>query len=264
MINLFQLWAAFQSQANTWQGGFWAPQTDFTTNVNIVQKEIMQDYVSRWQENQIGTDKLKVFLKTRNIKLAAESSRPYDTGILPVDYQFFSSLRVLVNNGSPCGCKQIPVLDSDTNQECDCPNDDKYVDPDILALQQAKGNEGLCEASAKLVDNQRWGAVCESRTKKPTIYKPVASLYDGGFKVYPKGMGILVLDYFRKPKDAVFAYTLGPNDEIQFDPTNSVNLEWDEIMIPEFIDRLLKKYAIFTGQEQLYQIGEIEKQQVTK
>lgn len=264
MIGINKLWMTFIAQVNTWQGGFWSPQANFTEAVNDIQNELMNDKVAKWQESQILTDEVSPFLETVNVKLVTNSNRPYDTAILPPNYVHYSSARVIIINDEGCGCKDKKDIDGQTGCIVECSADNKYIDPDTILLEEKHAQDEICEGQVKIIDNQRWAALCDSFTKRPTISKPAITLFAGGIKVYPKHVGIIIMDYFRKPAEAVFNYTLGPNDEIIFDPNGSIDLEWPESVQPEFIARLMKKYAMYTGQEGLYQMGEMERQITNK
>ena len=70
-----------------------------------------------------------------------------------------------------------------------------------------------------------------------------------------------MFDYLRKPRDCKFAYTLGSDDQIIFDDVNSVDLEWDTNMVPDFLGRLESRYGVYVKEELTTQMGQLKRSQ---
>lgn len=260
MIGINSLWKDFLAKVNTYQGGFWSPQNNFVRAVNDIQKQLMNEEFAKWQNNQSTTDSIYPFLETKNLRLVSNNNQAYDTSVLPNDFIHYSSARVIVAGNVGCGCTGKDDIDGSNGKVVECSADNKYIDPDLIALEEKHAQDNICQNPVRIIDNQRWGSLCGHYTKRPTIKNPAITMFAGGIKVFPKHVGIIVLDYFRNPKDAVFNYTLGTDNEIIYNPTGSVDLEWPEHMKPAFLNLLMKAYGAYTGQDNTYQIGAAESQ----
>lgn len=259
MISLFDLLKTLQANVNPHQAGHIRPQQNFERWCNEINQELFEELARQWEKNNVISDKLSPFLRSVNVTLVPQPGKSYDIFLLPVDYRYFSSARILLTSsagegtetgGKCCGCSTV---DGATGS---------YIDEDEVAMQKLDAGSTDLEAPARKVDNMRWGAALQHRMKKPTPQRPLITAFDGGFKVAPRGLGILVLDFLRPPVDAKFAYTLGPDDQIIYDVANSIPLEWNGNAIPDFISRLEAKYGMYVRDEFSYQGGQLHRAQV--
>lgn len=253
MIEINRLFDSFQSAVNVNQGGFVPPQTVFTDWVNDISKQLLKEKFEVWQLKQSTTDSIYPFLKTVNLTVPRAEGLSYDIATLPADYAFFSSARIMIKNDTNCGCSKYDTVSGEDGKTCSA--DGKYIDPDDIAFQKIADEDAIVESLVRIIDNQNWGSVCSSYTKKPTAKKPAITIYGEGLKVFPKGVGIIILDYFKNPVRAVYNYTIGPEDTIIFNPTGSVNLEWPESMTGEFVSRLVQRYGLYTAQPETFGAG---------
>lgn len=259
MINLFDLYRSLTANVNPSQGGHIRPQENFMRWCNEIQQEIFEELARKWETNQTISDKLTPFLRSVNVSLTPNPGKPYDTFVPPADYRYFATARVLLTSedakvGTASG--NCPTIDGNTGAQ------QRYEDPDDVKLAEAAVGSGYVEVPVRKVDNMRWGSAMAHITKRPTIRKPLITAYDGGFKMAPAGMGVIVLDYFRMPKDCLFAYTMTADGQIIFDPVNSVNLEWNANVIPDFLARLETRYGIYVRDDMTFQSGQLKRTQV--
>lgn len=254
MISIQKLYEDCLGSLNTHQGGHIRPRT-FVEWVNDIQIEIYNDLVADFQINQSISDKLFPFLKSTNVLLTNNSNSPFDIIKYPADYQNFSSARIIKKGGISCGCKSNESINSNgevvDNTTC------KFVDEDELDQLRFKNDKDNCELPIQLVDNDKWSAICSHKTKMPTERSPKITQFSGGFKISPKGCAsAIVLDYFRLPIRPIFNFTvINPNQEgeyYQYEPSGSVDLEWSEKLIPEFLSKLQTKYSIFTSNNDMF------------
>ncbi len=117
------------------------------------------------------------------------------------------------------------------------------------------------ESVVDLIDEQRWAACLSHLTKMPTLTKPKMTQIDNGWKVTPRTVSIIVLDYYKQPRDGEFKYTVvpgnpqtGAGDFIQFDPT-SLPLEWPDSVLNYFLWKLATRYGLFIGNTFLSQFA---------
>lgn len=259
MISLFDLWEEFIGTVNTHQGGHVKPNRNFVMWVNSISKDLFKEKCEDYQKSQILSDDITIFLKTVNINVPLVPNQMWDLIKTPPDYEFFADARVYRrgagDNAKACGCIVYDTIDGKTGDKGQCTD---YIDEDELAAMQAQQDANLCEVGINKVPTNRWQAICEHRNLKPTVNNPKCTQFDKGFKIAPKGIGVIILDYFRAPAKATFDYTiLNPgleNEYIQFAAT-SLPLEWKSTMVPEFIAQLQKKYGRFVREPQIEQAG---------
>lgn len=262
MIDIFKLWERFCGKVNTHQGGHARPNRNFLGWVNDIRLEIFEEEYKAWEKSQIITDRMSPFLRSVNVVVAGVSNQMWDLVKLPADYAHFASARQWKRGQEPCGCTGCDTIDSTTGKKSECKI--TVLDADEVELAKINEDSKICESSIDKVDNARWSALCSHKTLSPQkTGEGKCTQYDGGLKIAPKGLGIIILDYFRLPIEAKFNYDiLNPNTEneyIQYNPNGSQSLEFSELLIPEFLDRLQIKYAGFIREGGLWQQGEAER-----
>jgi hypothetical protein len=124
----------------------------------------------------------------------------------------------------------------------------------------------MCERTVDKVDNQRWGAVCEHLTKMPTFDNPKLTQLNAQFKVAPREVSVIVLDYYVRPTPAVFAYTVAPGnvqtgagDQLLYNKALSKPFPWPTTMVNEFLIRLGERYGLFTRDQFMAQTSTQQK-----
>lgn len=262
MIDIFELYNDFKSQVNMNQGGYLSPGS-FESYVNTVTNDLLKQMFEHWQKNQSLTDSMYHLLKSVNITVQSLQGKPYDSVTLPSDYAFFSSARVVYNpkTAKGYGEKDYNWIDGCTGKDsscAECTADNKYIDPDMVALEKLKQDDSIVEGTVTIVTNDRWGAKLAHRTKGPKVDNPAITQYDGGFKIAPKNVGVMILDYIRRPEPAKFAYTLDADDVVIYDANNSIGVDWPIEMKAQILPLIIKKYATAIGDDKLYAIGNNE------
>lgn len=258
MIDLFQLYEKFCGTYNTQQGGHVRPSRNFVDWANDISMELFKEYVPLAEKNQQIKDYLSPFLKSKNIVINTVPGAMHDIIKFPADYEHYASARVFYDsNRNGCSCTGLPVIDGNSGKECELP----YQDEDDRNKNKV-GNE-LCEVSIIKVDNQRWGSICAHKTLFPTKESPKITQFEGGFKIAPKNIGVMVLDYYRKPVFATFNYTItnpGNIDEYyQYNENASTKLEWSPVLVSEFINRIGKKYGKFIREQFIFETSELDR-----
>lgn len=221
-IDLWQLWLALKSNTNTKQGGHLRLR-DFNSWVNQASLEIFKEDFAAWQKTQILTDDLRAFLVSKPVT-TKPSTMNYVILQYPQDYAFFSSARIFQAGG----------------EVVECAKEGEEV-KNALA--------DVCEISATLVDNARWGSVCSHKIIPPSVSKNRVYItqFDGGFKVAPKEVGYVTLDYLRFPKKAILAFDSTKLPDQVYDPVETAKnpLEWSDTVMNEFLARLEISYSKF-------------------
>lgn len=251
MISICQLYSDFKGRENTWQGGHARPAS-FEAWVHEVQIEMLNELVMALGNNQVITDNLRPFLRSVQLPLSISVSG----GIInyPKDYRRFSSVRFFSKNinGPGCLCSDIKILGDDG--ECRELTEEEKA--------EALNSSELCERGIDMIENQFWGSICDDKIAGPSLSIPVATQLQKGFKVLPKSIGIVVLDYVAIPARPKLNYTEDVRHNFTCLPTSS-KLDWGEEMLPEIFARLKKRYSAFTRNDQGYTQGEFERQ-ITK
>lgn len=254
-IDLFDLWISLRGNVNTQQGGFIRPQGNFQRWINEISFELFREKIAQFQVTQMITDELAPFLKTVNVVLTPQPGKNYDLAVFPVDYAYYASSRILVDANSHCGCMIEGAEVMGKDGKCK-----PYQDHEYKEIAEKNAGADLCELSISLIPNQMWGAACNNSFKKPSYDAPIITQFASGFKVAPRNLGVIVLDYFKLPREAVFGYTLSTDDNIIYNASTSTQLEWPDSVKGEFLARLQKRYGMFVREEFIYQASEQERQ----
>lgn len=254
-IDTFKLYNSFCSWANTFQGGFYRPQTDFILAVNNISNQVWTEKTDEAENNQSVNDDLAVFLKSKNCIVEA-INKVYGRVPYPNDYGAYSSARILLYEGKTVGDK-----------DCETCGSKPEADEEERYQMVEKYLNGLEEVDCSKVDNSKWAACLSHLTKGPTLNSPKMTQNKDGLIVAPRRVSVVVLDYYTTPVDATFKYTISPGnvqtgagDQLIYDPT-SVPLQWKESMINEFVIRLGERYGIFTRQQFLTQAASIQRRE---
>jgi len=91
-----------------------------------------------------------------------------------------------------------------------------------------------------------------SAIKMPTNFYPIAAWYNQGYKVYPDNINRIELTYLKMPRTPFRAFTQLANDQTQYDPANSIQLEYPETLHPNFAVRVAKYVGVNIREEELY------------
>lgn len=247
MLSLFTIWTSFQSLVNTAQNSFFRPQQDFQQACNDISKELWETWTGQAEKSQQIRDYLSSFLKSKNILVTPRNSY-YGTVDYPKDYGRFASAAVwsLKEQCVPC-----PDVD---NGKCKGYKSQEEVNEEYY--------KNIQERQVDLIDEQRWKSCLTHLTKNPTLDNPKITQIDGGWKVAPRDVSILVLDYYIQPMEGTFKYSLvagnpqtGAGDFIQYDAAASTPLQWPETVLNFFLWKLATRYGLFIGNTFLSQFA---------
>lgn len=257
-IDMFDLWGKFCSDNNVFQGGMFRPERDFEKDVNSISLDAFVEFTKQDEKTQQIDDYLAPFANTVNIIVTPQSGNwglaKYPDAPKYAPYGAWKAARSLQHKGE-CLCEE----GSDIYKDGECIKNET----ELQKLQRIdRYKAGIFEATITKVESSHWGACLEHETKCPTFENPKLTQYKAGYKVAPRTVSVIVLDYYEKPKAAKFAYTIAPGnvqtgagDYLIYDQGNSVPLEWPESMVPYFLDKLQKKYAKFTLNSTLFQMN---------
>lgn len=246
MLSLFSIWKSFQAFVNTFQGGWYRPQTDFENACNDISNLIWEDWTGQAEKSQEIKDHLAPFLKSKNL-IVTNANSFYGTISYPKDYGRFATATILVAGDGCIPCKTV--------------DDGKCSDGTDFKTTEEISDEYYSKCEERqilLVDDQRWAACLTHLTKCPTFQNPkmrqMSTDKFNGFQVAPRTVSVVVFNYYTKPKNGTFKYTVasgnvqtGAGDQIIYSPApSSTELEWPPTVINEFVIRLGERYGLFT------------------
>lgn len=256
-MDLFALYNDACADNNTQQSGHLRPQRNFNSWVNSISLELFNAKYAQAGTNQKIKDQLDAaFLQSVNIIVTSQPGKDYDTFILPADYAYFSSVRAFRHENSDrgCLCRGKAILKADGT--CGA-----YEDPDFVEIRAKFKGTSTAEVAAEPVDNQKWGPALSHRLKKPSWKRVKVTQTEGLFKIVPKGIGVILLDYYRYPRAANFAYTTNLDGSVNYNLGGSTQLDWPISVKPEFLAGIKQRFASYTGQDNKYQQSMNEKEQ---
>lgn len=261
MIDLFDLYTQLNSEVNSYQGGFIRPQMDFERQVNAISLKFFNDFTEQADKTNELQDELTPFRRSVNL-IVNPNQNGFGTMAYPEDYGRYSSARILVSGEKTfkdeelhsCDCKGQPITEND-RKETDFEKEARLEDY----------KDSITQYPIRKIANGKWGALLQHKTKKPTLSNPAITQYDNGFKVAPRNVSVVVLDYYTIPEKATFAYTISPGnvitgqgDTIIYNKDSSTPLQWNESMIPRFLSELKLKYGIYTRDPLMIQASQIK------
>lgn len=258
MIHLNRLYENFNSEYNTSQNGFFRPVSDFVPAIHEISLDIWNKLCGLEPRSQKIQDWLIPFLVSYNVTVQQKPQYdyiPYPRFPAPDDvknYEYYGSSRIIVEKERTVGAPGLDLIDE--KGECI-----PAVELDEAFFPQTTDYE---EKSIQLVPRNKWAAVTGHRTKGPTMNKPFMKQIEEGFQIAPRGVGVVVLDWYRKPIMPVFNYTTinnGPDTYIQFTEQGSVHLEWSEALLPVFLYRLGKRYGLNVKDQLTLQVRQLDK-----
>lgn len=271
-IDPFSLYQSFQSYVNTFQGGWYRPQTDFQSATNDISNDIWEDFTKRAEKSQEVRDNLGPFLRSKN-RIVKRQNSYFGVFQAPDDYGRFASARIIRQADKCIPCQGLEGAEEMEQGKCDAINTEDQTEIDN------KFFEGMCEQQIDMIDNQRWGSVCQHLTKPPTLYNPKMTQYSVevpapnntkiakiSFKVAPRAVSVVVLDYYIRPTPCVFGYTKAPGnvqtgagDQIIYNKNASTPLQWPDTLVNEFLWRLGERYGFFTRDQFMAQVSTQQK-----
>ena len=242
MISICQLYIDFKGANNTWANGHFRPQS-FIYAVHEAQMEIFNELRKAWENNNIVDDNLRNFFISAQVPI-----KDIKKGVLieyPKNYSTFSSLGLFSKTDKSAGllCSDLDILDVEKKECRALREEEKETGNEVLSNQ-------LIERDIRKVPNQKWRAAVSHEFIKPSIENPICTQYNTGFKVLPKELGNVVLDYLSLPVRPVLNYT--KKNQAFICDKECVDLAWGEEILPELMSRIKTKYASYTSNQQKY------------
>ena len=122
-----------------------------------------------------------------------------------------------------------------------------------------QNNQGI-EVPVIEVDNNKYADYVESEIVTPTLRAPIFTAYSTYIQFAPYNIGQATFDYFRTPKEPIWAYTTVNNRPV-YDPINSIDWELPNQCHNQLIFMMASYLGINLREQDLIQYSEIQKQE---
>lgn len=251
MIDINELYEQFNSKFMTSQAGFFRPVRDFVPAVHEASLSLFNFFGKKLEKSQAITDIMQPFI--RGLNISVEKLPTMDFAPLPPDYAYYSDARVLIEKDLICGAR-----------DCDLYKEGECIPYAELQEDFFPKTSEFSSIPVVLVQNAKWTSATTHPNRKPSMEKQrmICTPVDGGFEILPKGIGVIVLYYYRLPVKPVFDYDQvesGPDVYAQYKKATSTQLEWNENAIPLFLYKLGKRYGLTVQSELITQINNLDK-----
>jgi len=147
-----------------------------------------------------------------------------------------------------------PKLQIDQNGEAVIPTGFFYP----LSLLYPVVEISLTYNEVKVLTDSGWSDYMSSSIITPSKKYPICNFQKGYIRFSPKNMQSVEFTYLRRPVDPVYAYT-SDSGFIQYDPVNSVELEWDEPNQIDILYMLLSDVGVVVTRGDIMQVAETVK-----
>ena len=250
VINNYTTWQQLLQLVNVQQNGQ-IPPSVFIGWYNEASKQIFKDLAEQFQLNQIISDLLSPYQKIQLIQAVPQPGQNWSLIPYPSDYQYFVGATILTQQQEDeCfSASNLPIIDDDGKSK-------RYTDPDFAQMAANYAGANIVEGIVWLIDSARWPAALESKTKGPTLKKPKAVQYQGGFKVAPKGIASVLLYYLTTPQDSIFSYTVSAQDILIYNAGASTQLQWSDQILPWMLAILTINYGGYVNDPGIIKMGE--------
>jgi len=256
MIDSYELYQDFKTWVNTQQGGFFPPQTIFIKVANIASLKLWNKYTAIAEKSQEIKDNLLPFLIGKNV-IAKTKNSFYGVFEPPEDYGRFATAKILVTKDGAT----VPDKNIDDGKCCN-----GIIDKEMEESMAEKYYNTVIESEVQMIDNQRWSACLKHLTKFPTYDRPKMTQINKVFQVAPRDVGVIVLNYYKKPTPATFVYTqatpdlnTGAGGQVIYNRQQSIPFEWSETVKNELLGMIKEVYIGYTRDGQFQQINQSQK-----
>lgn len=241
----------FYSMYKTNQAGFFRPVRDFVPMVHEISMDFFNTLAGKTPRSQGIQDLLVPF--TRTFNAAVKKLPSYEYIPYPIDYEFFASASIILQKQKVVAAEGLNLIDQNGFiRNAGDLSEDFFVDSDIE----------YTEVPIEKFDAGKWAHFLKDENDGPSNDGPGITQIDEGFKIEPRGIGVVKLAYYRAPVKPVFAYTTIKTEVdvyLQYDKDASTQLEWSDTMIPAFLYKMGLRMGLKTNDKIAAQVGMIDK-----
>ena len=102
----------------------------------------------------------------------------------------------------------------------------------------------------RIVDDKAYNELVDSTIEYPTLEYAIANMQGDYMRVLPLGIQYVMLDYLSLPKSVVYGWD-DSEGVVQYDPSSSVELDWDDYDIVGIIMVMLADIGIAVSRTQV-------------
>jgi len=213
MININNLYQKVQQLSNKYQGSGYLPPNEFNRYVNMASLELLTQWFNVYQNTQRITDDIRRFIVTDKLPIDDYGRVEY-----PDDYIYFIALRTY--------------------------NQKEYDEIKENCNGTAVDYANISQVGVKLIDNDKLGNRMSSDLLRPTIEYPVGTMYSDYIQIYPTMLGMVQLDYLKKPQQAKWGYVTDVSGLPIYNAATSVDLDWHDSVGNKIIMKVCKYFGI--------------------
>lgn len=96
----------------------------------------------------------------------------------------------------------------------------------------------------QFMDDDKWDERCSASIKAPSLDFPVANMLKDRIRIEPLTVKNVEFSYLRAPNNPQWKYTFDSNNIETYDPINSVNFDWSEILFTDVAKLILGYISI--------------------
>ncbi len=244
------LYNDFIALVNTFQGGFYPPASVFIRVANDISLDMWNRKTEQAENSNQIDDNLYPFQKTKNC-IVVNTNQTYGIFNYPDDYGAYSAARIAVYQGKTVGYDDCDICGSKPEYD----EEEKYQ-----MIQRYLDN--IVEHDVKKIGSSKWGSCLSSLTKPPTLEFPKITQTNKGYKVAPRQVSVVILDYYVEPTPATFMFTLAPGnpqtgsgDQMIYNKAASTPFQWNLNVVNEFLWELGVRFSVYTKDNFLAQIS---------
>jgi len=119
-----------------------------------------------------------------------------------------------------------------------------FAENGYLYVAQEDGQNVITKEPIEFVTVSERGLRLNNYIKKPTLQYPIGSYMDNKLIVDPSDITNIQLNYVRYPRTPFRNYTINSNDQDVYEPIGSVQIEWDELLLPDFAIRVARYFGV--------------------
>ena len=149
-----------------------------------------------------------------------------------------------------------PIAVNTVSGYADIPQGCCYIS--TLSYKRLIKGTTIKEKSIELVTDTQWIDRVSSALIYPNYEYPIANIQKNFILFIPRDLRRVNMIYYRWPTAPVYA-TINTRGYAEYDPDNSVDLEWDEDNQIDIIYILLADLAIPIGKPEVYQVADLVK-----
>lgn len=194
--------------------------------INVAQNNYFDELVGQFNGTRQISHDLLPFQKTTPLSIPASGEVSFPSGF-PADYHIWTSLRIKfsialhnnkeVNAAKRCGAVFYTEQTTANKKYHVYENEIKFIPPDKISGRR------------------------QSAMLTPNKYAPIFTMYSNLVRFAPANIGQVTLDYLKTPQQANWAYTI-QNGIPVYNPTGSIDLEWDEVLLDNIAMRCRDAY----------------------